>query len=151
MEDWLRESLVSPIFEDSYSADCHACNISANISGTQTPCPVHNFDIGWCPDGCEPIADPDALPDHNNFPCEHIVDARDGEAAIDAIVVAAYKFDLVQGHAVCADFQVLEVRRVSPLRVVCWLTDIHFCEPQSYGFSQITLAVAVILCLCLQS
>ena len=106
MEDWLRESFVSPIFEDSYSTDCHVCNTSTNITGTQTPCPAHNFDIGWCPDGCEPAPDPDALPDFNNFPCEHHVGVRDGETVMDSIVVAAYKFDLVEDKAVCADFQV---------------------------------------------
>lgn len=106
MEDWLRESFVSPIFEDSYSTDCHVCNTSTNITGTQTPCPVHNFDIGWCPDGCEPAPEPDALPDFNNFPCEHNVGVRDGEVVMESIVVAAYKFELVEDKAVCADFQV---------------------------------------------
>ncbi len=47
MHEWMLGKLSTPAFEDDFTKDCHACNVSANITGTDTPCPADNFDIGF--------------------------------------------------------------------------------------------------------
>jgi hypothetical protein len=46
MHRWLLNKLSTPAFEDDFTKDCHACNVSTNIAGTNIPCPANNVNIG---------------------------------------------------------------------------------------------------------
>ncbi len=59
----------------------------------------------WCPEGCDPVV-VGALPDRHNVPCHHTVGVRHASDVMADVAIVMYKFDVLEGHAVCAEFQV---------------------------------------------
>ncbi len=49
-----------------------------------------------------------ALPDARNVPCHHAVGVRSAHEVVSEVAIVMYRFDIVEGHAACAEFQVGE-------------------------------------------
>jgi hypothetical protein len=50
-----------------------------------------------------------AIPDRHNIPCQRTLGVRRASDVMAEVAVVMYKFDVVAGHAACAEFQVRAV------------------------------------------